>query len=1032
MKRVVLLFLITLLILLTCSNLFSSIIIQYYESKWQTIEHRLPDIFIAGYDYLWVPPPGKADTGGYSVGYDIWDRFHLGKPYDQTLYGTEESLKTLINRLNRAGSGCFIDLCLNHNGFRDSSTPGFGANGYPGFRLWYSFDIDGDFHGAYESGRYNERVSGLIDIAQEKGDDYFFIRHPIEDNPDNLEGATIDTENARLYPDSDPSGGDEVTWSGFNLTNPYGGDPYTENATGLLLRYVKWMNEVIGADGFRIDAEKHIPEWFFDSFYDGALYENGKLDLDGNRTTPFSFGEVFDGDFGLLSGYIRKDGYGNRDVLDFPLYFTMVDELNGTGLGSWNNIIYSSIDGSDGDSNDGSRGVEFVQSHDSDKPSADNLAYAFTLLRVGFPIVYFNAKEFGDGRDFPKDGRGDALGGEYGTIITTLVDIHNEYSRGSLIHRSVDSNVYIFERDNNLIVGLNDNSDGSVTIYDERTIYTGFTSETVLKELTGNATNPTLDPSDEIFDSVTVQSDSSITIRVPRNHQQMGYVAYGLANPQGTLTISPVSDTIPPDSSSVPNGIRRIAEVDIITADSFTVQLQTTSEVSEDNALIRLDGGLDINDNPGLDFGEGNSVIRGFEQFTTHNSPRHSGGTGLYQQTIDATSLSEGYHFVKVIAFTPRPWPSPETFNTFKRVVYIDRSGPEMSLIYPTNTGNKDITTSDYQAVVKCLDKTANSVHIFWDQPSGADLLSMIGSQSQASWVDRDEFRYNLSGITNGDHSIDIVAFEDSGNYSITRYENINAEIQLPEMAFGIDTDLSVNSVTFEDVPTTIDYRAYENDFVVRVDISSGLSFASGDFTVQLIVDDTTYDAVVYNPSLLPPINRLVQNDQNLSDDYDEFRFVWRGYSKGTHNLIAKAKLTSEEEPNQKNAIIEVLSSTVGPDLTINSPIPPDNSIPFPPTLEVKATTDATAGSLMAFIDNNGDEELIQTVNNPGTGMVTLSTPVDNPLTPGVKEGIELSYGMHNIRVLATTGENGTGIITEDSTTLEILTMKVMNWDIYK
>ena len=39
-----------------------------------------PDIFMAGYGFVWLPPPYRADQGGFSVGYDVYDRFDLGRP----------------------------------------------------------------------------------------------------------------------------------------------------------------------------------------------------------------------------------------------------------------------------------------------------------------------------------------------------------------------------------------------------------------------------------------------------------------------------------------------------------------------------------------------------------------------------------------------------------------------------------------------------------------------------------------------------------------------------------------------------------------------------------------------------------------------------------------------------------------------------------------------------------------------------------------------------------------------------------------
>ena len=85
---------------------------------------RMPDVFTAGYGSLWLPPASKADTGGFSVGYDPFDRFDLGSPPNQTLYGTEEQLKAMVDEAHRAGVRVYFDIVLNHNGFRDASTPG--------------------------------------------------------------------------------------------------------------------------------------------------------------------------------------------------------------------------------------------------------------------------------------------------------------------------------------------------------------------------------------------------------------------------------------------------------------------------------------------------------------------------------------------------------------------------------------------------------------------------------------------------------------------------------------------------------------------------------------------------------------------------------------------------------------------------------------------------------------------------------------------------------------------------------------------
>src|SRR5437868_10042588 len=64
-------------------------ILQWFEATYDTMEKRSPDMFLAGYGTAYTPPPGRADTSNSSVGYDVYDRFDLGRAGNPTLYGTE-------------------------------------------------------------------------------------------------------------------------------------------------------------------------------------------------------------------------------------------------------------------------------------------------------------------------------------------------------------------------------------------------------------------------------------------------------------------------------------------------------------------------------------------------------------------------------------------------------------------------------------------------------------------------------------------------------------------------------------------------------------------------------------------------------------------------------------------------------------------------------------------------------------------------------------------------------------------------------
>ena len=774
---------------LSQSALGAPVTLQWFESSWATMEDRTADAFMAGYGRVWTPPVTKAE-GANSVGYNLFDRFDLGSPSSPTRYGTQAGFGAVVAEQDKAAIGTVVDLILNHNGFADSNTSGFAANGdYPGFVLSVPGDANGDFHAgspSCDSDPINCRISGLIDIAQEKA--HLFVRHPVSaGDPQNIPAGSLydrpSESNRQYYPDA-ALPANPIGMHPFNLTDPMAGDPVAENATGLLLRNTRWLLEVVGVDGFRLDAVKHVPDWFFRDYFDRAVWQRGGPDLAGNPTTPFSFGEVFDGNLGLLDDYVCKGGTGNcnsaggvtgnRDVLDFPLFFALRDQLNGTGLGSWQNIVGSSVDAIfDGNANDGDFGVTFVHSHDNIGAAADNVAHAYLLTRTGSPVVYFRADEWGD-QSFPKPGRGDALGGQYGATLTSLIDVHNEYVRGAYLERWIDADILVFERDNTCLVGLSDRADAG---YDTRTVATNFAAGTRLHELTGNAADPTVDPNNDIAEVITVAAGGQVTLRIPRSKAPGGathkrsYVIYGPVNPDGVLSVSPVSTILPADPGSEANGVRRLTPIEVVTSNSFEVRLETTDPDlldggEDDLAMLRMDAGLDINGNGHVDSLDGSFVGYGYEDFMTQRVSLESGGVdiggvqkGLYRQAIDATMLSEGRHYLSVIAFRSRPAGSPPVFETFRKVILIDRTAPVVALAAPA-TGQA-ITASAFEFVARSGDRTANRVHLFIDRPAGTDLAALAAAgQGLMTQADRDEFRLLLTGLTRGNHRIDLVAHE--------------------------------------------------------------------------------------------------------------------------------------------------------------------------------------------------------------------------------------------------------------------------------
>lgn len=790
--------------------------LQWFETSWRTMEDRTADAFVAGYGRVWTPPPTKAEGGASSVGYNLFDRFDLGTPASPTRYGTLADLQAVIAEQDKACIGTFIDLILNHNSFSDRNTPGFeAAGGYPGFIFSRAGDPLGDFHPSgisCDSDPLNCRISGLIDIAQEKN--HALIRHPTTPgDPRNIAAGTTynrpDPANARYYPDPTlPS--NSLGIHPFNLADPMAGVPTVENATGLLLRWTRWLLEVVKIDGFRIDAARHVPGWFFSQYYDAHVWGRGQKDIAGGATTPESFVEVYDGNWSALNSYICKNGLGancgtsggfvgHRDALDFPLYFALASELNGSGYGSWTNVVSASVDGVDGSASDGTLGVQFVSGHDAGlpPPALDNVAYAYILTRPGSPIVYFQAEEFGN-VTFPIRGRGDALGGTYGTQITTLIRIHNAYARGTYVERWRDANVLAYERSNACLVGLSNRMDGG---YDQRTVQTAFAPGTRLTELTGNASDTVVDPYADIADVITVTADGQATLRIPRNRSaagvqhNRGYVIYGPFSPAGTLSLTNVSETLPPDPDLEPNGVRRLTPIRVIRADTFDVRLETTPADPldagyDDLARLRVDAGIDLNGNGAIDVLDPAALDFGYENFATVNLPLKTamaqGGTlGTYAQVVDATKLADGRHYLSVVAYRSRPAGTPPIFRMWREVFLLDRAPPAMELISPPD--GSTVTGPTCQVIVRSPDRTARRVHIFMDYPPGTDLAALAeGGQGSASQLDRDLFLRTFTGVAGNNHRIDVLAYEATRNQPGVTTFHINPSIG----NFDGDTDV--------------------------------------------------------------------------------------------------------------------------------------------------------------------------------------------------------------------------------------------------
>ncbi len=848
--------------------------LQWFECRWQDMEHRMSDFYLAGYGSIWVPPPSRgytpptqANQNGTSAGFDVFDRFNLGKPGATTAYGTEASFQAVVGAIHRASAQIYVDIVLNHNAARQTGVQFQQEGGYPGFWMAPTTPITnkqptsnwGDFNAGISSGYYQSEdpngarycllkgdLVALIDINQASVNN--FIRQPIAaGNSQNLPAGTyfnrVDPANARFYPDvslgsdtiSNPGmfsvGGlstgqfappcdvparneptSSLTLGRFNTATPLAGDAVAENATGYLLRWVQWLMDVQHVDGFRIDAIKHMPSWFLDSYFD-TVVANRRVTPDGRMVTAYSFGECVEGNDFTFDRYVRKpngrssgrsvagDAFGNRDALDLNGAGAVRNIIGGGGLGSWNNVTGSHLDNVDDGFNNGSIGMMHIFSHDNGSagdggsnpptPTARQqgwYAHCYMLFRPGQSEVYYNARGIartGSGF-YPRQGVPVSLGVSGTTqlepAITTLVQLSNMLGRGEYTPRSQDNDVLVFERRSNTASGYSGNcligvNDSYASGYDSRSITTSFPAGTRLLEMTGNATNATVDPANDILDVITVGAGGAVTIRVPRNassagEHNRGYVVYAPAIPAGIVTITGTSGTIASElnNNSIGPWARRAFAVPIVTGNSFQIQLQTTNgdagaannDNADDNAVFRINGGFqDWNGSGGVDLPYTNGVVPGYENFVTVHQPLAgtANTNGQYAQAISATLLPEGMTYISVAAFRKRGVNDAPLFREWRQVVYVDRLDPFATFINPSPL--RGVTQNAF--FVKTTDPTVSRVHLILNPAPTGDPLALATLANQATQDDRFDWSRTLTGLHQGDNTVLMLVFEESG-----------------------------------------------------------------------------------------------------------------------------------------------------------------------------------------------------------------------------------------------------------------------------
>ena len=226
------------------------------------------------------------------------------------------------------------------------------------------------------------------------------------------------------------------------------GNPVAEDVGGYLIRAAAWMMDAAKLDGLRLDAVKHVPDYFFGEFnsdtsdagYCGGVQRQFNLsrgfsDWGNHRDSLFNT-EISRDDALMFGEHLGEPpGYGGYWSVGMRLVDNQLRNEMNSRLGSpWNGLTGYDSPGWGGFAPN--LGVMHAQSHDNDYASRRELQHAFYFLREGLGLLYtdgnYHAETLGEsGGAFPRWANTSFLGQWGDARVPNLLYCHEQFGRGS-------------------------------------------------------------------------------------------------------------------------------------------------------------------------------------------------------------------------------------------------------------------------------------------------------------------------------------------------------------------------------------------------------------------------------------------------------------------------------------------------------------------------------------------------------------------------------------------------------------------------
>lgn len=347
---------------------------------WPEVTEKAPLLNDIGINMVWLPPCYKGESGGYSVGYDSYDLFDLGefeqKGSKATKYGDKQQLLDAVNALRSHDIGVLLDVVVNHKMGADEKeqirvnrvNPDNRDEIYPDViecEAWTRFNFPA------RAGHYSKFI---WDYKCFSGVDH------IENPDENGVFKIINDYTAEGWNDQvDSELGNFDYLMGANID-------FRNNAVSEELKYwARWVMEQVPCTGFRLDAVKHIPAWFYKAWID-HVQEVANEPL-------FIVAEYWSFETDKLQEYIHQVD-GKTMLFDAPLHMNFHQASKAGSAYDLSKIFDNSLVLADP-----WHAVTIVANHDTQPLQSleapveawfKPLAYALILLREqGVPTVFY-------------------------------------------------------------------------------------------------------------------------------------------------------------------------------------------------------------------------------------------------------------------------------------------------------------------------------------------------------------------------------------------------------------------------------------------------------------------------------------------------------------------------------------------------------------------------------------------------------------------------------------------------------------------